>query len=101
MLAGMTRPGMLEWARFHELEPFGPERDDLRAALIVTTLYNAWRGKGQKPIRVEDVFPTLRQGKRQRPKRQTAAQQQRFMMALTALFKGEIKRAGVSAHNPG
>jgi hypothetical protein len=48
-----------EWellAAYAELEPFGPVRDDLRAAEAVCATLNAWGGRA----RPEHVFATLR-----------------------------------------
>lgn len=44
-----------EWRAYADLEPFGEERDDLRAASIVQVLRNLFgRRKGQRPIPLED-----------------------------------------------
>lgn len=44
------------WLAYAELEPFGPVREDLRAAEVACAAANGW-GAG---IRPEHVFATLR-----------------------------------------
>lgn len=39
---------------YAQVEPFGPEREDLRFALICTTMANAWRGKDARPFKLQD-----------------------------------------------
>jgi hypothetical protein len=43
MVQQMTWEQLLEWRTFEELEPFGEERDDFRAAQIVQALWNIAR----------------------------------------------------------
>lgn len=39
---------------YHSRSPIGPERADLRAALIAQTMANAWRGKNQRAYKLDD-----------------------------------------------
>lgn len=38
------------WLAFYQLYPFGPERDNLHAAIIAATVANVHRGKQQTPF---------------------------------------------------
>jgi hypothetical protein len=44
-----------EWREFYLMQPFGPWRDNMHAALIASTLANSNRPKGSAPITL-DVF---------------------------------------------
>lgn len=48
---------MTEWIAYYQLEPFGEERADMRAAIIASTIANVNRSKGQKAYKVEDFMP--------------------------------------------
>jgi hypothetical protein len=52
----------MEWIAFSRIEPFGPEHEDWRAAMIAATVANAHLPKGKK-ARIADFMP-----KRPRPK---------------------------------
>jgi Protein of unknown function (DUF4035) len=41
---------------FYRLEPFGEERQDLRAAIIAQTIANVNRGTGRPPYRLKDFI---------------------------------------------
>lgn len=43
-----------EWMAYYQLEPFGEERADLRAAIIASTIANAFSKKRSKP---QDFMP--------------------------------------------
>lgn len=49
MLRAMSAELFNEWRLYDELEPFGPERADYRAASIVSVLANANRNSKKKP----------------------------------------------------
>lgn len=49
MLRAMSAELFNEWRLFDELEPFGPERADYRAASIVSMLANQNRNSKKKP----------------------------------------------------
>lgn len=44
-----------QWVKFHEIEPFGPYFDDLRAATIAAAVYNVNRDPAKTP---EPVYPS-------------------------------------------
>lgn len=46
-----------EWQDYAMLEPFGEERDDLRAAIIASTIANVFRGKRRRPFKPVDFMP--------------------------------------------
>jgi hypothetical protein len=53
MLRKMSIREFRRWRAFYDLEPFGEERSDYRAASIVATLVNLHRKRGtrEKPIK--------------------------------------------------
>lgn len=57
MLATHSARWFLEWVAYSLVEPFGEKRADLRAAMQVATLRNAFRGEDDDPVSVEDVMP--------------------------------------------
>lgn len=61
MLSGMTSQQLTEWMEFFRLEPWGPQRSDLRAGILGALVVNSnpWRGKGAQPLKPEELFPTL------------------------------------------
>ncbi len=49
------------WRRFMALCSFGPLHEDLRFGKVCALLYNANRGKDDKPLGPDDFFPALKQ----------------------------------------
>jgi hypothetical protein len=51
-----------EWMAFHDLEPFGEERADLRAGIVASTVANANRDpkKKRKAYKPEDFMPKFK-----------------------------------------
>ena len=43
------------------IEPFGPQRDDLRAGVISATVANVSRGQDVPPYAPEDFMPSLKE----------------------------------------
>lgn len=41
---------------FFNIEPFGEQRADMRAALIACVMANAWRGKNQNAFKLDDFI---------------------------------------------
>jgi len=65
---------------YYELEPFGEERADLRAAIIACTLANIWRGKGQRSLKPHDFMPDFdKPGKTRGTKQQTTEEMRAVM----------------------
>lgn len=54
LLARMDSRELSEWMAYSQVEPFGEERADLRAALVAMTMANLWRGKDSKAFKLED-----------------------------------------------
>jgi len=52
----MTSTELSYWMVFYALHPFGPERDNLHAAIIASTLANVNRGKNQPAFSAEDFM---------------------------------------------
>lgn len=59
LLAGITSAELTEWMAFAELEPFGEERDDLRAAIVASTVAEVNRNpkKRKQPFTPQDFLP--------------------------------------------
>ena len=89
LLAGMTAAQLAGWAAFAELEPFGPLRDDQRAATAACVVANSipFRGRGAKAIRPGDVLASLAPPARAR----TAADLAETARGLNARFGGDVK----------
>jgi hypothetical protein len=49
MLREMRPSGLGLWAAMHSIDPWGEERDDLRAGVVAATIANVHRGKGTEP----------------------------------------------------
>lgn len=73
------------WRRYFEAEPFGPDRGDIGAAVVASTVANVWRGKGQRPYSIGDFLPKF--GKR---REQTLAEMQAAFRAAKAGFEQVI-----------
>jgi hypothetical protein len=56
MLAEMTSSELADWRAYHELEPFGPEIESLRAALICTVVANSLRSPKSAARKVVDFL---------------------------------------------
>lgn len=67
MLAEIPRTLFLEWLAYHELEPWGPDRADARAAIVAAVTYNVNRGRGARSRGPKDFLaytpPRRRMGK--------------------------------------
>ena len=57
MLESITWEQFSEWHEYAQLEPFGAERDDLRAGIIASTIANANRTKKTRPFKATDFMP--------------------------------------------
>lgn len=54
MLRSMTWTQFQEWLLYYQEEPFGEDRDDLRAGSVVAAIYNVNRVKGGKVLTASD-----------------------------------------------
>jgi len=50
---------MNEWMAFYNLEPWGTEREDWRAAMLATTVVN-FSGHVKQPKKIKDFMPIRR-----------------------------------------
>jgi hypothetical protein len=75
MLAEMDASEILEWRQFYEIEPWGASRDDLRAGIIASTVYNMQRGRGSKHLGPRAFMPDTGQDEPSEPA--TPAEQER------------------------
>ena len=57
LLAEMDSAELTEWMAYEQVEPFGEWRADLRAGIIASTIANALRGRGSRPLTPEDFMP--------------------------------------------
>jgi hypothetical protein len=61
MLSEISSVQYAEWLAYSALEPWGEERDDLRMAIIASTIANVNRGKGQKAFTPDQFMPSFEQ----------------------------------------
>lgn len=58
MLCEIPHRILMEWQQYAELEPFGEERADWRAAMIASTMANIHaRKKGKPAFKIENFMP--------------------------------------------
>ena len=67
MLERMPRRLFLQWIAYHELEPWGEDRADVRAAITAAVTYNVNRGRGARSRQPKEFLaytpPRRRMGK--------------------------------------
>lgn len=73
---------------FYALEPFGPERQDLQAGIVASTIANVNRTRGQDPYSPLDFMPFSQQA---RPE-QDWQDQLLLVEQLNVLFGGQDLR---------
>jgi hypothetical protein len=56
LLASLDARELAEWQVFASIEPFGEERDDLRAGQVCATVANVNRAKGGKVLKATDFL---------------------------------------------
>jgi len=76
-----------EWMAYDAIEPIGPERGDLQAAVVAATIANIHRKKGKKPFKLSDF--TL---KFDGPTEQTPEQMLRLVEVINEALGGKDKR---------
>lgn len=74
---------------YERIDPWGEERADLRAGIVASVFANAFRKKGSKPIKPEDMMPKFGQA---RPA-QTVEEQLSIVARIRAALRGR-KRKG-------
>jgi len=86
MLAQMPWRVFVEWMQYAQVEPFGEERADVRAAIVATTVANCMgREKGKPPFKLADFMPQFEQ-----PERKTADDMFKRVKWLNMLMGGEF-----------
>lgn len=86
----MSSREFAEWMAFHDMEPFGEERADLRSAIVASTVANAHRGKRQRRSKPEDFMPKF--GRERNKKRTSWQDQLRMVEILNVAFGGRDLR---------
>lgn len=83
LLSRMSSQQLAGWQAYDRLDPFGLERFDLHAAMLLATIRNALRGKDDDPVTVEDCMPMfgLTDEQRDRRERERRAEKLRKKMA--------------------
>lgn len=69
-----------EWMAFQRLEPYGPERADMRAGIVASTIANVHAGGKRKAYTPADFMPKFDR----RVKKQTMAEMKANWMAFVA-----------------
>lgn len=69
LLGRISSRELSEWLAYAQVEPFGPERADLRAGIIAATVANAHRDKKKKarPYQAKDFTPRFGQRRERSP----------------------------------
>lgn len=85
----MSSREFAEWMAYYTLEPFGVEREDLRAAIVASTIANANRDpkKKRQPYEPADFMPQFEEKKALSPEDLKAK-----VEVLNALFGGRDLR---------
>jgi len=60
LLCRLGADELSEWMAFFQLEPFGSEREDVRAAMLCSLFASAWSGRKHKRWQLYDFFPNLK-----------------------------------------
>ena len=100
MLRRHTAKWFRDWRIYHDLEPFGEFRADVRAAQIAMMIFNmAVAVKDRKPLdhfllkwgeeEKEDVKPTSTKTLQERGRKQTWQEQQKIMELLAIAFNAQ------------
>jgi hypothetical protein len=77
------------WQKYHEIEPSGPYRDDLRAGVIASTIVNVNKKKSARPCQPGDFiydFPKAYEKRLTRKPLTSVDQWRKFKESLTEEF---------------
>ena len=88
LLARISSRELAEWMQYYELEPFGEERADLRAAIVATTIANSNRRKGKRAFKPADFMPRFEK----KEEAQSWEQQLAIVEALNSALGGKDLR---------
>lgn len=56
LLPLLTSAQLAEWEAFYQLEPFGPQAEDVRFAQLTALIANVNRAKGEPAVKVSDAM---------------------------------------------
>ena len=84
----MTVEDFYEYAAYNQLEPFGEDREDMRAALVPHMLSSYFSKKGKAPKYNDFLLSNMLVGEKAPKKRQSHKQME---AALKALFMSSQK----------
>ena len=87
LLRRVTASELSEWMAYAELEPFGQEREDLRAGMISSPLVNLWIQKGHTLTKPSDWVLNFE------PKEPMTGEQLAFMLRGLAAALGTVHDA--------
>jgi hypothetical protein len=82
MLSEISSVQFAEWMAYSRLEPWGEERDDLRMAIIASTIANVNRGKNTQAFKPQDFMPSFE------PETEEQAAERLIAKAMKALGGG-------------
>ena len=57
LLSRVSSRELTEWQAYYGLEPFGEDRNDLRAGIVASTVANVFRKSGTQPYKAQDFMP--------------------------------------------
>ncbi len=89
----MSAREFAEWMAYYQLEPFGEERADLRAAIVAKTIADVNTPKGARRAKLTEFMPRFER------EEQTVEQQISIAAMLTAAFGGKDERHGDESHD--
>lgn len=97
MLEAMPWRVFVRWQQYNEVEPFGEDRADLRAAIIAWTMATVMTDKKHRhKLTLESFMPTFKQPRR--TPQQTAEQEAEKLLAkvraINAMLGGSVVKAG-------
>lgn len=98
----MSSRQLSEWVAYNQLEPFGEERDDLRAAIIASVIANALGGRKGKKFKPKDFMPDFDKATRSKGSSGAEALMNKWAMVVEsfAVTGGQDERRQ-DAGNPG
>ena len=89
----MTSRELSEWMAYDRLSPLGPERDDLRAALISTTVANFMR-KRRRAFKLKDFMLKFKRPARKASQGDIRKKLLWWKTAVNTQFEKKQKRGG-------
>ncbi len=65
LLSRLSSKEVTDWQAFSAIEPFGEEREDIRAAMVACTVANALRSSKSPPCKIKDFMLNFEPPKQQ------------------------------------